>query len=148
MHPSFTIKITGPRTFHIIISVLSTAGCLIGLLKYDASGFNEVKDLVTMTILIVSAGWFTHRVLFPKTKIIFTENGIWTNVHGQKSWDDYAGVAIEKRKKGRVNSDFLLLLFDIEEEPQEISYDFFDLSISVKGFKKLLNGPLKGYMEL
>ncbi len=143
------IKITGPRRFHISLAVISYLGCFIGFMKFGASGIEETDDMVTICVLILTAIWFTYKTIVPTTKIIFSKDGIWTDVHGQKTWDDFGGVAIEKQNSGRRRrTDMLLFLFYIENDLQEISYDFLDLSINVKKFKELLDGPLKPYMEL
>ena len=148
MKTSLPIRITSPIRLHIVLLVIGAIGFSLGIVNVYENGFNETKDYAMMGLFISMIGWFGYRVLSPKTKIIFSSSGIWTDVHGQKSWSDFAGVAIEKRQVGRYQKELLLLLFDIAEEPHELQYDFYDLNLSVRQFKALLDGPLQPYMEL
>ncbi|MEL6560401.1 MAG: hypothetical protein AAFQ94_19580 [Bacteroidota bacterium] len=148
MKQSLPIKITGPIRMHFVLLLVGIAGCCLAILNFFDGSITETKDYAMIGIFVIMTGWFGYRVFNPKLKIVFSEKGIWTTIHGQKSWSDFAGVAIEKQKRRKYDRDVLLLLFDIEEEPKELQYDFYDLNISVKVFKELMNGPLKGYMEL
>lgn len=148
MKEDFPIVIYGPRRLHISLAIVGALGCFVGYMTYINVGFDEGHDHFTFIVLAMMLVWFTYRSFFPKTKLIFTKEGLWTKTHGWKKWEDFGGVAIEKQKRGRVMADVLLLLFEIEETPQELSYDFFNLSVSPSKFKKLLQGPLKPYMEL
>ncbi len=142
------IKVTGPKGFHISLATISYLGCFIGFMKFRGTGFEEIDDIITIGVLMLSAVYFTYKVCMPTTKIVFSKDGIWTDVYGQKTWEDFAGVAIEKQKQGRRQANMLLLLFYEADDMKELSYDFFDLSISEDSFRELLDGPLKSYMEL
>ena len=124
------IKITTPIRMNLIfllgfVFLLFIGGMNIyyGTMKWGP------KDIGMIALFGFAVCWFLYRVLFPKTRFLIDQKGIWTQKTGFLKWSDVSSLHVEIRNgyKGARNETLVL---NYENDQKEVAYEFISLNIS------------------
>lgn len=102
---------------------------IAGMNIYNGTMKWEPKDVGMLTLFSSGTGWYLYRVLFPRTRFLIDQKGVWTKKTGFLKWADVSSLHVEVRDgyKGARNETLVL---NYQNDEKEVAYAFISLNIS------------------